>query len=127
MHIGSINFAKGTNMRAKAIAYWVTTTLIGLETLAGGVMDLTHGRTNVVSGPSVVDVVTSLSYRVYVLTILRIWKVLGAIVLLVPGFLRRGDWLRRPRSALDPLSGQLGVEPGSGGGPFSANCAVGYL
>jgi len=47
-------------MKAKAIAYWVTTALIALETFAGGLIDLTHGRTNVVSGPSVVDVVTSL-------------------------------------------------------------------
>jgi hypothetical protein len=79
-------------MKAKAIAYWVTTTLIGLETLAGGVLDLTHGRTNVVSGPSVVDVVTSLGYPVYVLTILGIWKMPGAIVLFVPGFLRLKEW-----------------------------------
>src|SRR5262249_31305458 len=41
---------------------------------------------------SVVDVVTSLGYPVYVLTILGIWKVLGATVLLVPGFLRLKEW-----------------------------------
>src|SRR5262249_48939377 len=83
---------RSTNMKAKVIAYWITTILIGLETLAGGVMDLTHGRTSVVSGPSVVDVITSLGYPVYVLTILGIWKVLGAIVLFSPGFLRLKEW-----------------------------------
>jgi hypothetical protein len=46
----------------------------------------------VVSGPSVVDVVTTLGYPVYVLTILGIWKVLGAIVLFVPGFRRLKEW-----------------------------------
>ena len=79
-------------MKATAIAYWITTALIALETFAGGLIDLTHGRTNVVSGPSVVDVVTSLGYPVYVLGILGIWKVLGAIVVVVPGFLRLKEW-----------------------------------
>ena len=79
-------------MKTKTIGYWVATAFIGLETLAGGLMDLTHGRTMVVSGPSVVDVVTTLGYPVYVLTILGIWKVLGAIVLFVPGFRRLKEW-----------------------------------
>jgi hypothetical protein len=72
-------------MKAKLIIYWVATTLIGLETLAGGVLDLGHGRTNVFSGPFVVDVVTQLGYPVYVLTILGMWKLLGALVLFLPG------------------------------------------
>ncbi len=79
-------------MKAKHILYWTTTSLIALETFAGGVMDLTHGRTNVFSGPTVVEVVTSLGYPVYVLVILGIWKILGAITLVVPGFLRLKEW-----------------------------------
>ncbi len=59
-------------MKAKHILYWTTTSLIALETFAGGVMDLTHGRTNVFSGPTVVEVVTNLGYPVYVLVILGI-------------------------------------------------------
>ena len=62
-------------MKAKHIFYWITTSLIALETFAGGVMDLTHGRTNVFSGPTVVEVVTNLGYPVYVLVILGIWKI----------------------------------------------------
>jgi len=50
-------------LKMKVIGYWVTTTLIALETLAGGVTDLMHGRTDLFSGPRVVDVVTSLGYR----------------------------------------------------------------
>jgi len=68
------------------------TTLIALETFAGGVVDLTHGRTNVFSGPRVADVVTSLGYPVYVLAILGIWKIPGSITLVVPGFLRLKEW-----------------------------------
>ncbi len=78
--------------KMKVIGYWVTTILIALETLAGGVTDLMHGRTDLFSGPRVVDVVTSLGYPVYVLAILGIWKIPGAITLVVPGFLRLKEW-----------------------------------
>src|SRR5438876_10759675 len=78
--------------KMRVIGYWVTTILIALETLAGGVTDLMHGRTNLFSGPSVVDVVTSLGYPVYVLAILGIWKIPGAVVLVVPRFLRLKEW-----------------------------------
>src|SRR6266536_3542674 len=71
--------------KMKVIGYWVTTILIALETLAGG-------RTDLFSGPRVVDVVTSLGYPVYVLAILGIWKIPGAITLVVPGFLRLKEW-----------------------------------
>src|SRR6266702_8594345 len=79
-------------LKMKVIGYWVTTALIALETLAGGVTDLMHGRTNLFSGPHVVDVVTSLGYPVYVLAILGIWKIPGAVVLVVPRFLRLKEW-----------------------------------
>ncbi len=78
--------------KMKVIGYRVTTILIMLETLAGGVTDLMHGRTNLFSGPHVVDVVTSLGYPVYLLAILGIWKIPGAVVLVVPRFLRLKEW-----------------------------------
>jgi hypothetical protein len=83
---------KEARVQFKTIAYWITTTLIALETFAGGIVDLTHGRTAVVSGPRVTDVVTGLGYPVYVLAILGIWKIPGAITLVVPGFLRLKEW-----------------------------------
>ena len=79
-------------MEIKVIGYWVATTIIALETLAGGVVDLTHGREAIVAGRPVVDVVTSLGYPVYVLMILGVWKIPGAIILIVPGFLRLKEW-----------------------------------
>ncbi|MGH7868505.1 MAG: DoxX family protein [Candidatus Dormibacteraceae bacterium] len=79
-------------MKIKTILYWLTTTLIALETFAGGVVDLTHGRTGVFNGPRVADVVSSLGYPVYVLAILGIWKIPGAITLVVPRFLRLKEW-----------------------------------
>ena len=79
-------------MKSKKILYWTTTSLIAVETFAGGVIDLTHGRARIFSGPSVVDVVTGLGYPVYVLLILGAWKLPGAIALIAPGFPRLREW-----------------------------------
>jgi len=72
-------------MRLKTIFYWITTILIAFETFAGGILDLTHSL-------RVRDVVASLGYPVYVLAILGICKIPGAIVLVIPGFLRFKEW-----------------------------------
>lgn len=79
-------------LNSARIYYWATTTLIALETLVGGFADLTHGRTVLVIGPLATDVVAGLGYPVYVLGIIGIWKILGAITLIVPGFLRLKEW-----------------------------------
>jgi hypothetical protein len=79
-------------MKPKTMLYWTTTSFIALETFAGGVMDLIHGRTGIFIGPSVTDIVTSLGYPVYILAILGIFKIPGAITLVVPGFLRLKEW-----------------------------------
>ena len=79
-------------MNLKMISYWATTAAIALETLAGGVTDLIHGREILVAGQPVVEVVTHLGYPVYVLTILGVWKLLGGIVLLIPRFPRLKEW-----------------------------------
>jgi hypothetical protein len=47
-------------VKAKTTLYWTMTWLIAFETFVGGVMDLTHGRTGVVSGPFVTQVVSGL-------------------------------------------------------------------
>src|SRR5215471_2938589 len=79
--------------KTKLLGYWTATSLIGLETLAGGVTDLAHGRTSLVSGPFVLDIITHLGYPPYLLTILGFWKVLGGIVLFVPGLPRIKEWV----------------------------------
>jgi DoxX-like protein len=72
--------------------YWITTAMIALETLVGGFVDLTHGRTAVVRGPLVADLVIGLGYPVYVLSIIGVWKILGAITLIIPRFPRLKEW-----------------------------------
>lgn len=79
-------------MKIRLVTYWLATAAIALETFVGGAMDLSHGRTAVVSGPSVVEVVTSLGYPVYVLAILGTYKVIGAIVIAAPRLLRLKEW-----------------------------------
>jgi uncharacterized membrane protein YphA (DoxX/SURF4 family) len=79
-------------MQLKSVVYWIATALIAVETLAGGATDIAHGRSALVSGTPVVDVVTSLGYPVYVLTILGIWKLLGGATLLAPRLPRLKEW-----------------------------------
>lgn len=74
------------------IAYWAVTLLVALETLIGGIADLMQGRTVLFAGPLVADVVTSLGYPVYILKIIGFWKVLGGVVLLLPGYPKLKDW-----------------------------------
>jgi uncharacterized membrane protein YphA (DoxX/SURF4 family) len=82
---------KGTTAM-KLVAYWAATAIVALEQLAGGVTDLIHGGESVVSGPSVVLLMERLGYPVYLLTILGVWSLCGAIALLVPRFPRLKEW-----------------------------------
>jgi uncharacterized membrane protein YphA (DoxX/SURF4 family) len=76
----------------KVISYWATTIVTVLELLAGGVTDLVHGRTALVAGEPVAEVLAHLGYPVYLLTILGVCKLLGAIALLAPRFPRLKEW-----------------------------------
>jgi len=79
-------------MRTKIIAYWTVTILIALETIVGGVADLVHGKAILVLGTPVTDIVTHLGYPLYFLRIIGVWKLLGGIVLLIPGHPRLKEW-----------------------------------
>src|SRR5438067_10453538 len=79
-------------MNMKSIAYSVATTLIALETFVGGITDLVHGGTELIAGPPVVGIVTHLGYPVYILSILGVWKLLGAVVIVAPGLQRLKEW-----------------------------------
>lgn len=84
--IGAETTAKEeTQPRGKVIAYWVTTALLAFVVGSGGIGQLTHQW-------GTLETVKILGYPVYFLTILGIWKVLGAIAILVPGFARLKEW-----------------------------------
>ena len=68
--------ATGTSTRGRSVAYWVTTVAVAAELAVGGVWDLL--RTDYVR-----NVVEHLGYPAYLLTIMGVWKLPGAVVLLV--------------------------------------------
>ena len=65
--------------------YWVTTALLALELVLGGVWD-------VLRVPQVHIVIDRLGYPPYFLVILGTWKLLGAVALIVPRFPRLKEW-----------------------------------
>ncbi len=79
-------------MNVKSIGYWAATAFIALETFVGGVTDLVHGGTGLFTGPPVAGIVTHLGYPLYILTILGVWKVPGALVIAAPGLPRLKEW-----------------------------------
>ena len=71
--------------RAHTIAYWVTTALVVSELALGGVWD-------VLRVPQVRVLIERLGYPLYFLVILGIWKLLGAVALVIPRFPRLKEW-----------------------------------
>jgi uncharacterized membrane protein YphA (DoxX/SURF4 family) len=84
--IGALTTAKvETQPRGKMIAYWSVTWLLAAAVMLSGIGQLMQYGGNI-------ELVKNLGYPLYVLTILGIWKVLGAIALVVPGFPRLKEW-----------------------------------
>lgn len=65
--------------------YWVTTALVVFQLGSGGIA-------SVLRIPPVVQGMAQLGYPAYFCVILGIWKVLGAIAILVPRFPRLKEW-----------------------------------
>lgn len=72
--------------KAKNIVYWITTILVAFPIGSGGVAQVAR-----VQG-TVDGFVHILGYPLYFVTILGVWKVLGAIAILVPRFPRLKEW-----------------------------------
>jgi uncharacterized membrane protein YphA (DoxX/SURF4 family) len=71
--------------RKRLVAYWIATVLVAAELAVGGVWDLL--RIDLVRG-----VVEHLGYPAYLLIIMGVWKLPGAVALLMPGFPRIKEW-----------------------------------
>jgi uncharacterized membrane protein YphA (DoxX/SURF4 family) len=67
------------------IAYWITTALVVFELALGGVWDILRV-------PQVRGLIQRLGYPLYFLVILGIWKLLGAVALVIPRFPRLKEW-----------------------------------
>lgn len=78
--------AASTSTRGRVIVYWVATVLVAAELAVGGVWDLL--RIDYVR-----SVIEHLGYPTYLLTIMGVWKVPGAVVMLLPRFSRLKEWV----------------------------------
>ena len=82
---GACRRGVGLTMRAKNIAYWTTTVLVAFF-MSGGVTQVAQFKNN----PH--GIVPELGYPMYFFAIIGVWKVLGAIAILVPRFPRLKEW-----------------------------------
>ena len=73
------------NGKGRAIGYWVTTSILALEFLMGGLTSLARL-------PAAVDGMAHLGYPAYFGLLLGAWKVLGAIAIMAPGTPRLKEW-----------------------------------
>jgi uncharacterized membrane protein YphA (DoxX/SURF4 family) len=67
------------------IVYWIATALLSFGMLASGLAQIFHSK-------DMIDLITPLGYPPYILYIIGIWKILGVIALLVPGFKLLKEW-----------------------------------
>ncbi|HVS96706.1 MAG TPA: DoxX family protein [Puia sp.] len=81
----TIKITAGTRPLLRTIAYWVTTSIIFLETATGAEWDL-------VRNAFVRNVFDHLGYPHYLLSLLGAWKLPAAIILIIPGFVRVREW-----------------------------------
>ena len=67
------------------IIYWIATVLFTVGMLSSGLAQIFHAK-------AMVDIVVPLGYPLYFLSIIGIWKVLGVIVVLMPGWKLLKEW-----------------------------------
>jgi uncharacterized membrane protein YphA (DoxX/SURF4 family) len=84
--IGAQTIASVEAQPGNRVAYWTVTVLLAAAMMISGVGQLIQLEGNV-------ELVNNLGYPLYILTILGVWKVLGAAALVVPGFLRLKEWV----------------------------------
>lgn len=72
-------------MSGRIIAYWTATVLISLALLSGGIASVVGAEPNVRG-------MAELGYPAYLLAVLGVWKLLGAVVLLAPRLALLKEW-----------------------------------
>ena len=72
-------------MKARSVAYWITTVLFVLAIGGSAIADL-------VQAPPIVEGFGHLGYPIYLTTLPGIWKVLGIAAVLAPGMPRLKEW-----------------------------------
>ena len=67
------------------VIYWIATIWLSLGMVSSAIVQLIGMKEEV-------DMITRLGYPVYFMTILGVWKMLGVIAVLVPGFSLLKEW-----------------------------------
>jgi DoxX-like family len=65
--------------------YWTATGLMSVGMLGSGLAQIAHAK-------EMIDLVVPLGYPLYILYIIGVWKILGVIAILVPGFKLLKEW-----------------------------------
>ena len=74
------------------IVYWISTCWLALGMVSTGLVQLLKMEAKGAVAPPGVYGITYLGYPVYFLTILGVWKLLGAVAILAPGFPLLKEW-----------------------------------
>jgi hypothetical protein len=72
-------------IKRNKIIYWVATTLLSLGMLSGGFAQIFRVKENV-------DGLVHLGFPLYLMSILGVWKLLGVMAILIPGFPLLKEW-----------------------------------
>lgn len=72
-------------LRKNKIIYWIATVWLSLGMLSTGIVQI-------IKMEAEIEKMNSLGYPDYLLTIIGVWKILGVIVLLIPGFSLIKEW-----------------------------------
>jgi hypothetical protein len=70
------------------IIYWIATIWLALGMVSTALVQLFKAK----AGQGGVDMITHLGYPVYFLTILGVWKIFGAVTVLIPKFPVLKEW-----------------------------------
>jgi hypothetical protein len=78
--------------KARKIIYWIATVWLALGMVATGALQLFKSEAEGAMAPPGVWGIKQLGYPVYFLTILGVWKILGALAVLMPKFPLLKEW-----------------------------------
>lgn len=78
--------------RRNKVIYWISTIWLALGMVSTGLVQLFRVQSEGALAPPGVWGITQLGYPVYFLTILGVWKVLGATAVLIPKFSLLKEW-----------------------------------
>ena len=74
------------------IIYWIATIWLALGMVSTGMVQLTRQEAEGATAPPGVWGITKLGYPIYFLTIIGVWKILGAVAVLIPKFPLLKEW-----------------------------------